>query len=50
MVLLSKENTKVIAEQIIDALSKREIPAYPIEQHLPETVIQQYEIALEINS
>jgi len=48
--VVNSRDPKVIGEQIIKALSKPEIPAYPIEQHLPETVIKQYEIALGINS
>ena len=48
--VVNSRDLKVIGEQIIKALSKPEIPAYPIEQHLPETVIKQYEIALGINS
>ena len=48
--VVNSRDPKVIGEQIIKALSKPEIPAYPIEQHLPETVIKQYEMALGINS
>lgn len=48
--VVNSRDPNVIGEQIINALSNPEIPAYPIEQHLPETVIKQYEMALGINS
>ena len=44
--VVTSRDPQVIAEQIIDALSKQKIPTYPIEQHLPESVIQQYQNVL----
>ncbi|QDZ40714.1 glycosyltransferase family 4 protein [Euhalothece natronophila Z-M001] len=44
--VVSSRDPQVIAEQIIDTLSKQKIPTYPIEQHLPEKVIQQYHTIL----
>jgi len=46
-VVISRD-PQVIAKQIINALSKQKIPDYPIEKHLPETVIQQYEEVLNL--
>jgi len=46
--VVTSRDPQVIAKQIINALSKQQIPNYPIEQHLPETVIQQYEEVLNL--
>jgi len=46
--VVSSRDPKKIAERIIQALSEKTVPNYPIEQHLPETVIQQYEEVLNL--
>jgi len=48
--VVTSRDPQVIAEQMMNALSKQEIPTYPIEQHLPENVIKQYEVVLGLNN
>lgn len=44
--VVSSRDPKKVAERIIQALSEKTVPNYPIEQHLPESVIKKYQSVL----
>jgi glycosyltransferase involved in cell wall biosynthesis len=47
--VVNSRNPQEVAEKMMTALSDQVIPSYPIEQHLPENIIQKYEETLNLS-